>query len=678
MKKYPVKLGVLLICISCIICLLPNISTFTTVNESSTKGSVAYFARTYDGEHDELYPKITVAHNRIFMLCTTNSFGEGGYDVWLVCMDLKGRILWEFSIGGSADDYGVDMAVWQERIYIVGATASYGYGGYDAWILEATLDGEIIEQYTVGSSDDEFFTAITVATDGIYIAGVNSGYQLVMVKITHIGVREWSKVYNLQIDEPLVKITLLSDEIILSGTLFVAGNRDIFVLSVAKNGNVNWCKRYHGPSDEFAWNLICINSSFYLAGGTRSFGAGATDALIIKTNRTGHTIWQKTYGAEREDAFYACGIHENFLYLAGETNSFGNTYRDLWVVKTTLDGEIVWQKIYGGSGDDCFCRSIFCDNHLYFTGQINSFGVSGYASWVVQTSLEGEIVFSDPDAFTNDTSATTSSASLETVEVSVSVIDAYLSSTFTSATPVATNCTVKVQAEISNTPPANRYFLCDTSESYLYINYSFYDLESDPLTVFIDVLDKEGIFLQLRELNVEENITLNLTDFPRGLYYVVIIATDNEFNTTLDTVVYVPNKRPVIFAQVIYNENETLRVVWQARDYDGDILAVYLEVLAMQNVLQKVCGLPASGEYSVNLSRMPVCDEYIIRITVDDFIDRAQVELVWRREMPVPVAEEDNFTIFLFVVITSISAVIVVLALLKYREKLFCRKKTPP
>ena len=64
------------------------------------------------------------------------------------------------------------------------------------------------------------------------------------------------------------------------------------------NGNVTWQKTYGGSSGDDCAHSIQQTSDggFIVAGATSSYGAGSFDYWVLKLDANGNIIWQKTYG----------------------------------------------------------------------------------------------------------------------------------------------------------------------------------------------------------------------------------------------------------------------------------------------------------------------------------------------------------------------------------------------
>jgi predicted secreted protein len=117
-----------------------------------------------------------------------------------------------------------------------------------------------------------------------------------------------------------------------------------------------WNKTFGGTSDDGAYDLLQTEDGGYIiAGYTQSFGAGGSDFWLIKTDAQGNELWNKTYGGTGDEAAFRVLLANDGGYLlAGWTNSFGAGGYDFWVVKTDANGNCEWNKTYGGTSSDGF------------------------------------------------------------------------------------------------------------------------------------------------------------------------------------------------------------------------------------------------------------------------------------------------------------------------------------
>ena len=92
--------------------------------------------RTWGGTDNEVAYGVAVSGTDIYVVGYTNSSGAGGYDVFLLKYDSAGNLLWNTTWGGSEDDFGYDIFISSNSMYIAGSTKSFGAGGVDAFVLK--------------------------------------------------------------------------------------------------------------------------------------------------------------------------------------------------------------------------------------------------------------------------------------------------------------------------------------------------------------------------------------------------------------------------------------------------------------------------------------------------------------------------------------------------------------
>ena len=185
---------------------------------------------------------------------------------------------------------------------------------------------------------------------------------------------------------------------------------DIWVLKLSPIGVVEWEKSLGGPGSEVirSWeNMVTILQSsdggYIFACDTDSFGAGGTDLWLVKLTATGDIVWQKTYGGVQNEWLPLSGPHiqltnDGGCIVAANTLSFGAGYTDAWVFRLSSTGDIVWQKTYGGEYGD-FVNAIqpTFDGGYVIAGGTASFGVGGSpgswspAFWLLKISADGDI-----------------------------------------------------------------------------------------------------------------------------------------------------------------------------------------------------------------------------------------------------------------------------------------------
>ena len=121
-----------------------------------------------------------------------------------------------------------------------------------------------------------------------------------------------------------------------------AGDADFWILKLDPQGEIEWQKTYGGPRFDLAHSIQQTQDGGYVVGGwTRSYGAGEEDVWVLKLDPDGEIEWQKTYGGAGFDSAHSIRQTEDGGYvIAGETESFGAGGTDVWVLKLDANGEI--------------------------------------------------------------------------------------------------------------------------------------------------------------------------------------------------------------------------------------------------------------------------------------------------------------------------------------------------
>jgi len=175
---------------------------------------------------------------------------------------------------------------------------------------------------------------------------------------------------------------------------FGAGSSDAYLVKLDADGNLQWTKTIGGPASEEGNSLIQTSDGGYvIAGFTESFGAGETDVYVVKLDANGNLQWTKTIGGKGWDAGLSLIQTSDGGYaIAGYTTSFGAGDYDVYVVKLDAKGNLQWTKTIGGTKDDRGASLIQTSDGGYaIAGYITSFGAGGGDVYVVKLDAKGNL-----------------------------------------------------------------------------------------------------------------------------------------------------------------------------------------------------------------------------------------------------------------------------------------------
>lgn len=151
------------------------------------------------------------------------------------------------------------------------------------------------------------------------------------------------------------------------------GQRDIWVLKLDDLGNIEWNKTFGGTGNDRGYTIIETSDNGFLIGGAsgslngtmESPHHGGIDSWLAKLSRDGELIWEKHFGGSYNE--HVARIHEpepgKYLIFNTANSRDGDVaeflgHDDLWLFSTGESGEIEWQVSYGGNDNDRIHRSI--------------------------------------------------------------------------------------------------------------------------------------------------------------------------------------------------------------------------------------------------------------------------------------------------------------------------------
>jgi gliding motility-associated-like protein len=271
-------------------------------------------------------------------------------------------------------------------------------GGGDYWLVKTDPDGGILWDERIGGFEAEVIQEVQPTSDGGYILGgwsysgisadkseANNGpvwtSDIWVVKTDAMGNVLWDRSLGGDDNEQLYHIqeTLDGGFIIggwsasgISGTKTEAnqGGWDFYAIKLDASGNILWDKTFGGSAYDMMLDIDeASDGSIYMGGWSASSISGdkseplvaVIDYWVIKTDSNGNKIWDKTYGGDGNDQIQSLEVlNDDTVIFGGFSTSgvFGDKtvpnqgLEDMWIIKIDSSGLIIWQKAFGGSLKD--------------------------------------------------------------------------------------------------------------------------------------------------------------------------------------------------------------------------------------------------------------------------------------------------------------------------------------
>lgn len=279
------------------------------------------------------------------------------FDIWILKLNSTGSVVWKKTYGGTEYDEVRDIRPTQDGGYILaGNTYSNNgdvtgnQGNEDIWVIKLNATGSIVWQKTLGGSADDWASSIRQTSDGGYvvagmswsstingqISGNHGGEDVLIAKLDANGNYLWHKCYGGTNNEHANALQQTTDGGYIVGAVTYSnngninnqhGNEDAWVLKLNSAGNLVWQKCFGGSQYDEAHGIAQTSDGGYAIGGHSTSvdgdlipGHGGQDFWLFKLNSLGAFEWQKVMGGPSTDeARDLCLTQDGGFALVGPT-----------------------------------------------------------------------------------------------------------------------------------------------------------------------------------------------------------------------------------------------------------------------------------------------------------------------------------------------------------------------
>jgi hypothetical protein len=328
--------------------------------------------RTYGGPGFEWGSSVQVLGDGGYIIAgTTESYGAGELDFYLVRTDSEGNMLWNRTYGGPGFEQCSSVQVTGDGGYIIaGSTNSFG-ADTDAYLVRTDSEGNMLWNRTYGGPKTDAASSVQVTSDGGYIIAGNTrsfgmGGDVFLVKTDSDGRMLWNRTYggpNADYGKSVHQTRDLGYIVAGDSTEEGTFKYESYLVKTDSEGRMLWNRTYGGPKSNMGRSVHeTSDGSYIICGDLDPLRAiGYTDVYLFKTDSEGNMLWNRTYGGPRADiGSLALMTGDGGYVIVSSTNSF-RTFDDMdvYLVKTDSEGNMLWNRTYGGSeGEANFGHSV--------------------------------------------------------------------------------------------------------------------------------------------------------------------------------------------------------------------------------------------------------------------------------------------------------------------------------
>jgi hypothetical protein len=318
---------------------------------------------------------------------------------WLLRIDEEGRLIWQkcFEHAGTV---GIKKIGESQNYYLIGQALLEPYPEkFNLWFAKIDSSGTIIwetvkgTEYGLGpyggasglvsTTDGGVIGTRIINRKGGDITNWYGSFDGWIIKLDSLGNKQWDLTIGTENSEFIDGIIQTNDNgylALLSGAPDgITGNIscqtndaldfDAIIYKIDSVGNPQWHKCYGGSDSDVATRAINMVDGFLIGGDTWSWDGdlegsgqhGGGDIWLLRTGLLGQVIWEKCYGGSKNDALTEIlQTSDGGFMVFGNTHSFdgdvvGNPSNSsavpsIWVFKVDSMGNMLWQQCIGGHG----------------------------------------------------------------------------------------------------------------------------------------------------------------------------------------------------------------------------------------------------------------------------------------------------------------------------------------
>jgi len=375
------------------------------------------YSTYYGGVSSENFVSIAVENGFIYATGDTGSSNfptsnaiddtyNGGMDSFVVKFAQDGQsVLFSTFLGGTGNDYGLDITVENGLVFVVGYASSVDFptynamnsthngGQYDAVLTKLATDGQsLIYSTYLGGSANDVFQSIDVEDGYAYIGGSSyssdfptangwdSSYsassEAVITKVnpdgqslaysTYLGGTGTDYAYGIAVEDGVAYVTgsTSSSGFYTSGSTYdltYNGVSDIYLTIFGTNGNPSYSTFIGGSSSEKGYDIAVKDGYAYIVGQTTSTdfpthnaydssSTGDTDCVVLKMDKDGQSLVYSTYlGSSAVDVGRSIALDDGCAVVTG------------WTWDTDFPTFNAYSSSHNGGLSDCFVTKLSND-----------------------------------------------------------------------------------------------------------------------------------------------------------------------------------------------------------------------------------------------------------------------------------------------------------------------------
>jgi hypothetical protein len=365
---------------------------------------LSFWGHSLEAQWARVYGKVGV--DELYSICQTTSgdfiavgsgYASSSRSDYLLVLKIiqKGNFRWRLGFQGHKDSEArVVVAAPDDGCVIAGSASTQWGRDSDIWLLRLDKRGDTVWEQMIGSSEVEKAYALAESNYGGYVVAGEQDSHAMAFELSPKGKIKWKKRYIPENSSSSVAETIASTSdggFIFAGHVWYAGYSDIWVCKLARWGGIEWQNNYRLAGAGYAFSSMELPDGNYVVG--CNLGSNR-EIAILNLDAEGKVIGTKTYkGSGGEKGYSLKTTFDGGYIMTGESTSSESTEPDILVMKLSPEGNIQWQKVYGGfyQSDSGYCVGQTMEGGYVLAGYTRCWGAGESDGIILKLYPNGDI-----------------------------------------------------------------------------------------------------------------------------------------------------------------------------------------------------------------------------------------------------------------------------------------------
>ena len=260
-------------------------------------GGVLWQKSYFRGERDYYFGNDIAADGKELVIAGSEkhlSFMSSKINPLIFKIDGEGDLLWRTYVIGKDEDRAKAILSTDDGYVMAGTTESYGHGDFDAYIVKLDKTGKKVWFNAYGGKDDEIAEDIIATDDGYILAGSTDSFGLnykdvYVVRTDKEGNKLWERKYGGHYDDEAYAIVKAPDGgyVIAGKTQTRRNGTDLYLIKIDEEGRLKWERTYGGEEDDAAYDIAAEDDGYIIVGTRQPDLTRYNDVWVLKVDLKG-------------------------------------------------------------------------------------------------------------------------------------------------------------------------------------------------------------------------------------------------------------------------------------------------------------------------------------------------------------------------------------------------------